>query len=430
MRALGTTSTACVLCAAASAAASPTRTLSEDLHTGVHHEHWRDDNPAAEIELIKLDLTSQEIQVFATPPGKRGLTTSAFADALGVQIAINGDSFAINGPYLPRGLAIGNSTLWTNTHDDDQTSLFHFMRTADGQHEETTAEIITPEMVVTKADLPQGTEGAVGGKPLLVRDDLLETSFNCNDPVTVACTRAPRSAVGLSSTGGTMWLVVVDGWQDGSIGYTAAELASFIKARGAAMAMALDGGSSSTMVINGAVANHPSDGVERNVANHIGVKYVNLAKGELAGLVCKGDVIKCGQDDSLRIPSPNVVLDDGRTDAPANGYYSFTGITPRLACVTASKTGYKKKTQCHVVVPGALEYNSIQLDPVDGPSPDGGPTSSDPDAGTDPGPPPGGCCDSGRSGPFGGSGPIELALVCTGALRRRKKLRRARGTND
>jgi phosphodiester glycosidase len=419
MRALGGTPLALLvlLIWASTATASPTRTLSEDLHTGVHHEHWTDANPMAEIELIRVNLTSTEIQVFATPPSKRGITTSQFATQMDVQIAINGDAFAINGPYLPHGLAIGNTTLWSNTHDDDQTSLFHFLRTADGSHELTAAEIITPEIVVTKQDLPEGTEGAIGGKPLLVRDGLVEGSFNCDDASTVACQRAPRSAIGLSADGSTMWLVTVDGWQASSIGYTANELANFMKARGASMAMALDGGSSATMVVNNQVTSHPSDGVERSVANHIGVKYQNLSKGQLVGLICKGDVIKCGTDDSLRLLGAKAVLDDGRSQMPSDAYYSFQSITPRLACVTASHAKYKTKTQCHFVTSGIIEYNSIELEPEDGPGGDGGVTPGDDDGGTDPAPP-AGCCDAGR---VPSQGSLLLAAIVWASIRRRAR---------
>ena len=39
--------------------------------------------------------------------------------------------------------------------------------------------------------LPEGTQGAISGRPLLIRAGAVETSFDCNDPITLACTRAP-----------------------------------------------------------------------------------------------------------------------------------------------------------------------------------------------------------------------------------------------
>ena len=125
------------------------------------------------------------------------------------------------------------------------------------------AEIEPPEVVSTPASLPPGTQGAIGGKPLLVRAGFVEPQPNCADPVTLACQRAPRSAIALTADGHTLLLATVDGWQATSLGMTAVELGQFLAARGAYMAMALDGGSSATLVIDGNLANLPSDGVER-----------------------------------------------------------------------------------------------------------------------------------------------------------------------
>ena len=70
-----------------------------------------------------------------------------------------------------------------------------------------------------------------------VRSGAVESNFDCADPVTLACQRAPRSGVGISGDGNTMWLATVDGWQAGSVGLTAAELGAFLSARGSARAL-------------------------------------------------------------------------------------------------------------------------------------------------------------------------------------------------
>lgn len=77
----------------------------------------------------------------------------------------------------------------------------------------------------------------------------------------------PRTAIGVRSDG-TILLVVVDGWRfrDGKPspvqidgGATIEELRDIMLALGAVDAMNLDGGGSSTLVLMGEVANHPSD---------------------------------------------------------------------------------------------------------------------------------------------------------------------------
>lgn len=417
---------AALLLVAAPVGAAPVRQSTSTPHPGITEELWTDSAIPAVIHLIRVDLTSSEIAVYATKEQDKGITTTEYAQRIGAQVAINGDAFAL-ATYTPRGLAIGGMAPWSNTTDDATSAVFHMAR----EGERTYAAIEVPETIVTPADLPDGTEGAVSGRPLLVRSGVVSTQFDCNDPVTLACQRAPRSAVGVSSTGDTMYLVVVDGWQAASLGMTDAELAAYIQARGAFMAVALDGGSSSALVVDDALASMPSDGVERTVANHIGVKYGALPKGELYGLICKHSVVGCGTDSSRWIVGANVTLDDGRSvPSGTDASYDFTNVTLRLACVTVKKTGFLTKRQCRQVdQPGQLNYNSVAMfegtDTIDagvmdatGPDIDAA-TAGDAggDAGNGATGPGGGCCDAGRDG-TGSS--VMLALLSAWFLRRRR----------
>lgn len=71
--------------------------------------------------------------------------------------------------------------------------------------------------------------------------------------------RHPRTAVGVAADGSAL-LVVVDGrWPEHGLGMTLLELARELQALGAADAVNLDGGGSTTLVVGGAVANRPSD---------------------------------------------------------------------------------------------------------------------------------------------------------------------------
>jgi len=71
--------------------------------------------------------------------------------------------------------------------------------------------------------------------------------------------RHPRTAVGIREDGSLIF-VVVDGRQEGfSVGMTLPELALFLKEHGAYDAYNLDGGGSTTMVVNGTIVNSPSD---------------------------------------------------------------------------------------------------------------------------------------------------------------------------
>ncbi len=104
---------------------------------------------------------------------------------------------------------------------------------------------------------------AVGGAPMLLRDGVVLNECNSG------CGRVPRTGVGVTAKGKIL-LVVVDGRQPRwSLGPTVTEFAQIMKGLGAVTALNLDGGGSSTMVVNGEVVNRPSDRRERAISNAI-----------------------------------------------------------------------------------------------------------------------------------------------------------------
>lgn len=88
--------------------------------------------------------------------------------------------------------------------------------------------------------------------------------------------KEPRTSIGIDEENNKLNLVVVDGRNPGvSIGVSLVELGKIQIHHGSTYAVNMDGGGSSTMVINQAntamIINTPSDGNERAVANHFGV---------------------------------------------------------------------------------------------------------------------------------------------------------------
>jgi hypothetical protein len=106
-----------------------------------------------------------------------------------------------------------------------------------------------------------------GGPRLLSEGQVQLTTVDERFQPDIAVGRAPRTAVGITATGGVI-LAVVDGRQPRhSVGLTLPETAELMRELGAQSALNLDGGGSSTMVIEGVVVNRPSDGRERPVSN-------------------------------------------------------------------------------------------------------------------------------------------------------------------
>ncbi len=100
----------------------------------------------------------------------------------------------------------------------------------------------------------------------------------------------PRTAAGVSRDGRYLYLLVIDGRQQGtSEGASTAEVGEWLKLLGAWDGINLDGGGTTTMVVQGAdgkprVLNRPVHlnipGLERPSASHLGVKAEPLKPKE------------------------------------------------------------------------------------------------------------------------------------------------------
>ncbi|MEL6320447.1 MAG: phosphodiester glycosidase family protein [Cyanobacteria bacterium J06626_14] len=122
---------------------------------------------------------------------------------------------------------------------------------------------------------PSNTEQAVSGREVLVKNGVVRPKLSTQRNGKPYA----RTAVGVSQTGQTVWLVVVDGKQPAySEGVSIAELAAVFEELGAERAIALDGGGSVTLAADvnaeSTVLNAPIHTKwpmrERPVANHLG----------------------------------------------------------------------------------------------------------------------------------------------------------------
>ena len=133
---------------------------------------------------------------------------------------------------------------------------------------------------------------SVSGSAILVENGVIPSkfSFEASD----IKVRSPKTALGISKDGKTLYFVTVDGRQTASLGLTLREMAEFMQSIGAYHAINMDGGGSTTMVARPLgetavkVMNKPSDGVVRTVINGIGV-FTSAPPSELVGLIIETD---------------------------------------------------------------------------------------------------------------------------------------------
>jgi hypothetical protein len=340
-------------------------------YPGVTHTVLTDATIPLRAHLVTVDVTSQEISLYATQSSERGRTVTDFAKCTGgasgcvtSSIAINGDLFQPVG-FVPDGLAIGEAAAWPDAMDTSLEGWFAFGRPMD-----INAVSLAAPMDTTVP--PSTTEGAVGGRALLVHGGQVQTTFDSADP-TEPFRSAPRTAIGLDADGHTLFLAVVDGDQAASAGMTAAELGQWLADSGAAEALELDGGGSSALYLakEGGLVSSPSDGVERQVANHLGVRYGALpyrasVVGEIFDSMFNG----------TKISTASVTV-DGVTATWQNGHtlYSVDNVTPHYVCARATAPGYKTGTQCRQITTSDImmsqvQYLSLVLYPGSDPPPD------------------------------------------------------------
>jgi len=227
------------------------------------------------IHVVTIDMRTPGLRFLVTPPDDRGSdlplrarTTSEFLEEFDVQIAINGDGFSpwwsrgpadfyphTGDPVRPRGDTASRGKVYWSTSDPFPTLYINSRNRL-------------------SFDPPAKPYNAVSGEALLVSGGNVIPDLNAGE-------LHPRTAIGYSPNGRYLYLVVVDGRQPCySEGITLAELAELMRTLGAQYAMNLDGGGSSTLVVEGQdgksrVLNSPIDnylpGRERPVANHLGV---------------------------------------------------------------------------------------------------------------------------------------------------------------
>ncbi len=226
--------------------------------------------------IVTVDLSCKNIETFVTPPEKgdkemplRGRATLQFAKEFGVQVAVNGDGFT---PWWSK-------TLWDfYPRAGDAVTPNGFAASVRREYGPRDSDEITL-YINEKGEASFGAPirkvyNAISGSHWLVRGREVVENLADTGP-------APRTALGLDGSGRKLIIVVVDGRQPFySEGATIAETAGLMLFYGGDNAILLDGGGSSTLVIDWPgeglkVMNSPIDlyipGRERVVGNHLGV---------------------------------------------------------------------------------------------------------------------------------------------------------------
>jgi len=275
---------------AAYSATSPTQ-----LFEGV--SYWREtrSDPLRQIfHVVEIDLGAPGLELFVTPvstdgdPEYRAKTTSRFLADANALVAVNASYFV---PFRP-GVQGGDDFIpRAGEHTDAVGTVI-----AAGHRVSSASSGLDARVNAILCVYPSGVSirlgevcgdsvvTAVAAGPLLLADGVSQ-SFRHADP-RYARRRHPRTSFGVSGDGKIGWFVVVDGRQSTtSEGATLTELTAFYRDLGAADAINLDGGGSTTLAITD-LDGHPKvlnspihtgvPGRERPVANHLGLRVRSM----------------------------------------------------------------------------------------------------------------------------------------------------------
>jgi exopolysaccharide biosynthesis protein len=229
--------------------------------------------------VLTIDTKARGIEFLVTPPDSKSATplnartTSQFLQQFHLQLAINGGGFSpwwshspadyyphVGNPITPFGLTASNGNVYWRGNEADigtEPTLY-----------------IGRRNTLSFNNQPGRVYNAISGDRMLVQKGEIAADLDDKE-------LDPRTAVGINRNGRYLYLVVVDGRQPFySQGATFGDLAKLLMDQGVFMGMSLDGGGSSTMVMEGkdgesVILNSPIDnympGRERPVGTHLGI---------------------------------------------------------------------------------------------------------------------------------------------------------------
>lgn len=297
----------------------------EELMPGVQHLHRTTTSPTWDIHVVIIDLTNPCIDLrvgikndHSKPDA--GETVRSLCQRYNAVVGINCDYFAtqvepwFDHRHIPQGYCVTDGLTMLPY---GESSPIVPTRTAIQIPVDNTFVVINP----VSSPLSWWWNVAAGG-PKILRNGKVwgDPAYSWDtEGLSGLDTRNPRTGAAISQDYHTLILATVDGRLPCSVGMTCAELGTLLKEFGGYNGMNFDGGGSTTMVVNGVTANHPSDGTDRRIANclmvldrlrqgdnptvHYETSFENLPYhlGQLDGIdgwVGSGEVVAEGRDGS------------------------------------------------------------------------------------------------------------------------------------
>lgn len=239
-----------------------TSALSEAVETISTDTSYQDGNISVQLTQYRISDTTvyvADVQLASAEFLKTAFADNTFGQNVRAKTSVTADQvqaiLAINGDYYgaqKSGYVIRNGVLYRSAAKKNAEDLVIYQ---DG-----TFGIIRESDITAQKLLDNGAWNVFSFGPALVEDG--ELSVTVSDEVGRAMASNPRTAIAVIDDLHYLF-VVSDGRTSESDGLTLYELATFLKTLGAKTAYNLDGGGSSTMILNGNLINNPTSSGNR-----------------------------------------------------------------------------------------------------------------------------------------------------------------------
>ncbi len=239
-----------------------TSALSEAVETISTDTSYQDENISVQLAQYRISNTTvyvADVQLASAEFLKTAFADNTYGQNVRAKTSVTADQvqaiLAINGDYYgaqKSGYVIRNGVLYRSAAKKNAEDLVIYQ---DG-----TFDIIRESDITAQELLDNGAWNVLSFGPALVEDG--ELSVTVSDEVGRAMASNPRTAIAVIDDLHYLF-VVSDGRTSESDGLTLYELATFLKTLGAKTAYNLDGGGSSTMILNGNLINNPTSSGNR-----------------------------------------------------------------------------------------------------------------------------------------------------------------------
>ena len=194
--------------------------------------------PDSRVHVLRVDLQARGVRVELSPMTERGQTLDAMASGRGALLSVNASFF--DARFAPRGLTTSQGERWAPVLLPGVAPVF------------ACTLALTCELTFDAPVQDQATwRVAVGGTPWLLRAGVQRQASDDAGCHSLCAQTHPRTAIGLDRSARFLYLVLAEGRRAPVLGLTLVQLSAVMHQVGAFNAMNLDGGGSSSLLVNG-----------------------------------------------------------------------------------------------------------------------------------------------------------------------------------